>query len=103
MVTDYYGAGKVENQQKKQLRYLYAYQMKNVLYGNPCVSEVTRSFGFEYIPAFDSPDEPRNDLAIWFHNFSTSIGIAFRHGLLWKRKVKKRIRYCAETSGDFNG
>lgn len=102
-VTDFYNAEKFEAKKKLRDRYLYAYDMKKVLYGNPCVTEVTKSFGFEYIPAFDSPDEPRNDLAIWAHNFTTSIAITFRHGLFWKRKVKKRIRYCAEASGDFNG
>lgn len=101
--TDFYNAEKYEAQRKQQLRYIYAYQMKDVLYGNPCVSEITRSFGFEYIPAFDSPDEPRNDLSIWAHNLVTSMAISFRHGIFWKRKVKKRIRYCAENSGDFNG
>jgi hypothetical protein len=101
--TDFYNTEKYESQKKQRDRYLYAYNMRKILYGNPCVTEVTKAFGFEYIPAFDSPDEPRNDLQIWAHNFVTSIAITFRHGLLWKRKVKKRIRYCAETSGDFNG
>lgn len=77
--------------------------MKKVLYGNQCVNDVTHKFGFEYIPAFDSADEPRNDLQIWSHNFFTSLGISFRHGLFWKRKVKKRIKYCVESSGDYNG
>lgn len=101
--TDFYNAEKFESKEKHRDRYLYAHNMRKILYGNPCVTEVTKAFGFEYIPAFDSPDEPRNDLQIWAHNFVTSIAITFRHGLLWKRKVKKRIRYCAETSGDFNG
>lgn len=101
--TDYYNAERYEGMEKKRLRYLYAYNMKEVLYGNPCVSDVTKAFGFEYIPAFDSAEEPRNDLEIWAHNFFTSIGITFRHGLFWKRKVKRRIKYCAESSGDFIG
>jgi len=101
--TDFYNAERYEVRPKKQLRYLYTYNMREVLYGNPCVSEVTRHFGFEYIPAFDSPDEPRNDLSIFAHNLFTSLSITFRHGFFWKRKVKKRIRYCAENSGDFNG
>jgi hypothetical protein len=67
------------------------------------VNDVTHQFGYEYIPAFDSAEEPRNDLEIWVHNFFTSVGITFRHGLFWKKKVKKRIRYCADSSGDFNG
>lgn len=60
-------------------------------------------YGFEYMPAFDSAEEPRNDLEIWAHNFFTSLSITFKKGLFWKRKVKKRIKYCAESSGDFNG
>jgi hypothetical protein len=101
--TDFYHAEKFESKEKKRYKYLYAYNMRKVLYGNQCVNDVTHQFGYEYIPAFDSAEEPRNDLEIWFHNFFTSVGITFRHGLLWKRKVKKRIRYCAESSGDFNG
>lgn len=101
--TDYYNAEKFEGLEKKPFRYLYAYNMRKVLYGNPCVSDVTHEFGFEYIPAFDSPDEPRNDLQIWAHNFFTSMAITFRHGLFWKKKVKRRIKYCAESSGDFIG
>lgn len=101
--TDYYNAERFESKPKSRLRYLYAYNMKKVLYGNQCVNDITRKFGFEYIPAFDSADEARNDLQIWTHNFFTSIGITFRKGLFWKRKVKKRIKYCAVSSGDFNG
>jgi hypothetical protein len=101
--TDFYNAERFEKRKKTSIRLLYAYNTNKVLYGNPCATEVTRSFGFEYIPAFDSADEPRNDLAIWVHNFTNSVAIAFRYGPFWKRKVKKRIRYCAETSGDFNG
>ena len=101
--TDFYNAEKFEATEKKRLRYLYAYNMKAVLYGNPCVSDVTREYGFEYIPAFDSAEEPRNDLEIWAHNFFTSLGITFRKGLFWKKKVRRRIKYCAESSGDFIG
>jgi len=101
--TDFYNAEKFEGFEKKRYRYLYAYNMKKVLYGNQCVNDVTRKFGFEYIPAFDNAEEARNDLQIWAHNFFTNIGITFRHGLFWKKKVKKRIKYCAESSGDFNG
>jgi hypothetical protein len=67
------------------------------------VNDATRKYGFEYIPAFDSAEEPRNDLQIWAHNFFTSMGITLRHGFRWKKNVRKRIRYCAESSGDFNG
>jgi hypothetical protein len=101
--TDFYNAEKFEGTQKVRYRYLYAYNMKKVLYGNQCVHDVTRKFGFEYIPAFDSAEEKRNDLEIWAHNFITNIAITFKHGFLWKRKVRKRIKYCAESSGDFNG
>jgi hypothetical protein len=101
--TDFYYAEKFESKEKKRFKYLYAYNMRKVLYGNQCVNDVTHQFGYEYIPAFDSAKEPRNDLQIWFHNFFTSVGITFKHGLFWKKKVKKRIKYCAESSGDFNG
>lgn len=101
--TDYYNAERFERREKKRLRYLYAYNMKKVLYGNQCVADVTHKFGFEYIPAFDSAQEPRNDLQIWTHNFFTNLAITFKHGPFWKRKVKKRIKYCAESSGDFIG
>jgi hypothetical protein len=101
--TDFYNAEKFEGAQKVRYRYLYAYNMRKVLYGNQCVNDVTRKFGFEYIPAFDSAEEKRNDLEIWAHNVLTNIAITFRHGLFWKRKVRKRIKYCAESSGDFNG
>lgn len=101
--TDFYNAEKFEPGEKKPFRYLYAYNMRKVLYGNPCVTDVTHEFGFEYIPAFDTPEEPRNDLQIWAHNCYTSVVITFRHGIFWKKKVRRRIKYCAESSGDFIG
>lgn len=101
--TDFYNAERFEGKEKSRYRYLYAYNMNKVLYGNQCVTEVTHQYGFEYIPAFDSAQEPRNDLQIWAHNFFTNVAITFRHGLFWKRKVRKRIKYCAESSGDFIG
>lgn len=101
--TDYYNAERFEATEKSRFRYLYAYNMNKVLYGNQCVTDITHHYGFEYIPAFDSAQEPRNDLQIWMHNFVTNVAITCRHGFFWKRKVKKRIKFCAESSGDFIG
>lgn len=101
--TDFYNAEKFEAKPLQRYKYLYAYNMKKVLYGNPCVNDATHKYGYEYIPAFDSAEEPRNDLQIWAHNFFTSLGITLKHGFRWKRNVKKRIKYCSESSGDFNG
>jgi hypothetical protein len=59
--------------------------------------------GFEYQPAFVNATEPRNELAIYAHNFITHIALTFRNGPFWKRKVKKRIKFCRTTTGDFIG
>jgi hypothetical protein len=101
--TDYYDAERFEAVKKKRTRILYTHNTKKVLLGNYCVTEFTQSLGFEYQPAFVNATEPRNELAIYAHNFITNIALTFRNGPFWKRKVKKRIKFCRTTTGDFIG
>jgi hypothetical protein len=101
--TDYYNASKYEHQRQTTFVALYSKKPTKVLLGNECVSSFTRELGFEYVYPFTSPGAPQNDLHIFFSNTVHQIGLTFKNGLGWKRKVRKRIEQCRTSSGDFTG
>ncbi|MEQ8473677.1 MAG: hypothetical protein RIC35_20945 [Marinoscillum sp.] len=88
---------------RKHISYLYTVDSKNILYGNPCAVEATRKMGFEYvvqplgIPG--SPDEKDYEL----NNFLVKMKLFFTRSPFWKAILNKRIRECAEKSGDIVG
>lgn len=101
--TDYYDAAKYEKQRQAVFVPLYCKDPTRVLLGNECVMGFTRSMGFEYVYPFTAPGAPKNDLHIFFSNTVRSIGLTFKNGFGWKRKVRRRIDQCRTSSGDFTG
>ncbi len=85
----------------KKIEYLLTRKPTKVLYGNPCAEEVTYKYGFIYLlnPKLDQ-NEFGNENAFW-HNFKTHFKLMFKNGPFYKSKVRKEIRVCRESSGDF--
>ena len=101
--TDYYDARKYEKKTRTALIGLYSKDPAETLMGNECVESYTRELGFEYVYPFSSPGIPRNDLYIFANNRWNGLRLMFKNGLFWKRKVKKRIKACRLSSGDYRG
>ena len=99
--VDYYDAGRFEKPRKFEPLALYTYNPNHFLVGNQCVTEYTKTLGFEYTYPFDAPNSKPNRLYTFFHNAYANIRLTGRLGLRWKKKVKERIRQCRESSGDY--
>ena len=76
---------------------------QNTSYGNPCVVEITRSKGFEYLVTLKGQPGYESEFQRGFHNFGVNISLLFRNGPFWKSGLKKRIADCRHKSGDYVG
>ncbi len=74
---------------------------EKVLYGNPCMEEITNEMGFQYllIPK-TSADGYTNQSPVW-HNFKVHFKLIKKNGLFYKRKLRRAVKFCRQMSGDF--
>jgi hypothetical protein len=101
--TDYYDALNFERTKRYEPLALYTYHPNDFLIGNNCVTEYTKTMGFEYSYPFTRPNQRPNKLYTFFHNSYINVRLLGRLGFGWKRKVKTRIKQCKTSSGDFPG
>ena len=87
----------------KKVRYILKKDTQNTSYGNPCVVEVTRSKGFEYLVTLKGQPGYESELQRGFHNFGVNVSLLFRNGPFWKTGLKKKIKDCRFKSGDYVG
>ena len=87
----------------KKVRYILKKNTQNTSYGNPCVVDVTRSKGFEYMVQLKGQPGYESEFQRGFHNFGVNIALLFRNGPFWKSGLKKKIRDCRLKSGDYVG
>ncbi len=88
---------------KKRLLQVYRRDPARVLYGNRCVTELTQKMGFEYVIITPEAAGEERYVTTFAQNVSSGFLLTFRHGPFWQRKVRRRIRNCRESSGDFVG
>jgi hypothetical protein len=72
---------------------------KNTYYGNECVMQLTKSFGFEYM--IDC--EGKKKISYFFHNQIAYIKLFFRNGPFWKIRFNRKKKFCIEQTRDFVG
>ncbi|MGI9542109.1 MAG: hypothetical protein ACR2MX_02555 [Cyclobacteriaceae bacterium] len=88
---------------RQRIRYLIKGNTKNTLYGNPCVNQVTREMGFEYLITMKGQQGYESEAQRWAHNFGVKMGLVFKNGPFWKAKLNKRTANCRDRSGDYVG
>jgi hypothetical protein len=98
---------KSRNAQKKsnskKVRYILKKDTQNTSYGKPCVVEITRSKGFEYLVTLKGQPGYESEVQRGFHNFGINIALLFRNGPFWKLGLRKKIKDCRQKSGDYVG
>ncbi|MEQ9300800.1 MAG: hypothetical protein RIF33_19665 [Cyclobacteriaceae bacterium] len=91
---------KANRPQKKKIRYIIKNGTSGILYGNPCVLQVTRRMGFEY--AVQTPLLPGSTIEprrLW-NNFKVKLVLALKYSPFWKISLNKRLKECGIKSGD---
>jgi hypothetical protein len=84
----------LKNNQRRTVSYLVVTDIRDIAYGNRCVSEATRRMGFVYTPMPINEVERRSRTHYFFHNQFTKFKITLKHGPNWKKKLKKSIKRC---------
>lgn len=81
--------------------YIIVKNPDKVLYGNPCMEEITRDMGFQYllIPKTNAEGYSRKGAA--FHNLGSHVKLIFKNGPFYKRKLRRAIKFCRQMSGEF--
>ena len=85
----------------KKLLTLYTNDTKSILYGNPCMEEVTTRFGYEYVvmpknaPGYSGASKV-------MHNFGVKFLLFFRNPF-WKVISNKKAEECRQKTGDYIG
>lgn len=91
---------KAHRPKRKKIRYIIKNGTSGILYGNPCVLQVTRKMGFEY--AVQTPLLPGSTIEprrLW-NNFKVKLLLTLKYGPFWKITVNKRLKECGIKSGD---
>ena len=89
------------NKKEKRPYYILKTSTKGIMYGNACVKEETRKFGFEYLIACNTKPTGQEKVWMYFYNFGTNTVMLFKHGPMWKRNLKRKIAGCRQRTGDF--
>lgn len=97
------GRNTQKKSKSKKVRYILKKDTQNTSYGNPCVMEITRSKGFEYLVTLKGQPGYESEVQRGFHNFGINIALLFRNGPFWKFGLRKKIRDCRQKSGDYVG
>jgi hypothetical protein len=77
--------------------------IRNIGYGNRCVGETTQRLGFTYVPMPIQEVERRSRFHYFLHNQSVKLKMTLKNGPFWHKKLKKSIKRCLQSTGDFTG
>lgn len=91
-----------EKKGAKRYMLIYHKNTKGILYGNPCMMEVTRSMGFEYAVAPKGTKGYRTEAGRVVHNFGVKT-VLFVKNPFWKIKVNRKLKECRIKTGDYTG
>ncbi|UXP33277.1 hypothetical protein N6H18_04850 [Reichenbachiella agarivorans] len=88
---------------KHAIAYIYVKDGEKLLYGNRCAIEETHQMGFEYV----LEDKRYQDFGTKWRRFGNNLKIktklVFTKGPWWKATLNKRLKQCAQSTGDFTG
>lgn len=88
--------------QPRRLLSIYTNDTKSILYGNPCMDEVTARFGYEYVVMPKNAQGFSSGINKALHNFGVKFILFFRNPF-WKVIVNKKAKECRQKTGDYMG
>lgn len=77
--------------------------IRDIGYGNLCVIEATRKLGFTYVPMPIQEIERKSKLRYFINNQVARFKVTLKNGPFWQKKLRKSIKRCRQTTGDFTG
>jgi hypothetical protein len=84
----------LKNRKRRTVNYLVVTDIRDIAYGNRCVTEATRRLGFVYTPMPISEVERKSKFHYFMHNQIAKFKITLKHGPAWKKKLRKSIARC---------
>jgi hypothetical protein len=92
-----------KNFKKHRNEHIVTTHLRNIGYGNKCVTEATHKLGFTYVPMPINEVERRSAFYYFIHNQATRFKITLKNGPFWQHTLKKRIKECLQITGDLTG
>jgi hypothetical protein len=93
----------VKSLKKQRSHQIVTTDLRNIGYGNRCVMEATHKLGFTYVPMPINEVERKSGFYYFIHNQAARFKVTLKNGPFWQHKLKKRIKECRRTTGDFTG
>jgi hypothetical protein len=82
---------------RRRLLSIYIKDTKNVLYGNPCMDEVSERFGYEYVVMPKNASKYHSSFQSVMHNFYVKSILFFRNPF-WKIISNKKAKECRQKT-----
>lgn len=76
-------------------------ETKNILYGNRCAEVAAQKMGVEFIIIPKDIGFGMKLKHFFGTNLNGYIRAFFKNGFLWRKRLKKKIQQCRETTGDY--
>lgn len=99
-VSDRFDHTKTPNFPKEKI-FIIVRKPEKVLYGNPCMEEITHKMGFQYLLIPRTTAEGYSNQGRFWHNLKAHFKLVKKNGFFYKRKLKRAIKFCRQMSGDF--
>lgn len=93
-IAEEFDLKELKHRQRRTVDYLVVTDIRNIAYGNRCVTEATRRLGFVYTPMPISEIERRSKFYYFTRNQVAKFKITLKHGPGWKKKLRKSIARC---------
>lgn len=98
-ISEEFDLKELKNSRRRTVNYLVVTDIRDVAYGNRCVTEATRRLGFIYTPMPIIEVERKSKFHYFIHNHINKFKVTLKHGPGWKKKLKK----VSHTVIDING
>ncbi|MFY8033978.1 MAG: hypothetical protein ACOVMN_05630 [Flexibacteraceae bacterium] len=82
---------------------IYTYKPNDYLVGSPCAREYMLERGYLYISKDDHPNRDIDEVKMWFIIKRAEWKVFWRNGPGWKKRLRKHLKQCKASSGDFVG
>jgi hypothetical protein len=82
---------------------IFTYEPNEYLVGNPCAREYMLERGYLYISKDDYPNRDIDEVRMWFKIKKAEWKVFWRNGPGWKNRLRKHLKQCKSSSGDFVG
>lgn len=88
---------------EKPISVIYVATPNGILYGNPCAVEETKKMNFVYVAQKPGLPGGETEEDMYYNNTIVKLKLVFTRSPFWKLILNRRIKKCAQKTGDIVG